>query len=302
VAGVADAVEPLSDPGYGDEDPFVLAHRAAAVLAARTGVDRFEVLVVLGTALGPVAGLLGAGPGAEAGQGIDLTTVPGFWPHTGPGHRALAHSVRLSGRPVLVVSGRLHLYEGRSPADVVHGVRAAVALGCTTVVLTNAAGGIRADLTPGTVALVSDHLNLTGRSPLEGIAADHPAGSPFVDLTDCWSPRLRALALQVAPGLPQGVYAQMPGPHLETPAEVRMLAGLGADLVGMSSVPEAVAARHLGAEVLGLSVVTNVAVGLADGPTDAAGFAAAAAAAVPEVAAVVRGVVARLDAPVAGSG
>jgi purine-nucleoside phosphorylase len=160
-----------------------------------------------------------------------------------------------------VFLGRVHLYEGLSPATVVHGVRTAVAAGCRTVVLTNAAGGIRTGLSVGEPVLISDHLNLTGRSPLAGPPPS--IGPRFTDLTGLYSPRLRALAREADPGLAEGVYAMMPGPHYETPAEITMLGRLGADLVGMSTVLEAIAARHLGAEVLGISLVTNLAAGLA---------------------------------------
>ncbi len=229
---------------------------AARELARRTGVDHHDVLVVLGTGLSPVAEWLGA-----ADPPIDLTTLPWF-PHlTGLGHRALAWSVELEGARLLVTAGRAHLYEGRTGAEVAHTVRTAFAAGCTTLLLTCAAGGIRPDLVPGQVVAVSDHLNLTGASPLLGVAADHHAGSPFVDLTDTWDTGLRQLARAADPTLAEGVYAQVPGPHLETPAEVRMLATLGADLVGMSMALEAIAGRHLGARVLGLAVVTNPAAG-----------------------------------------
>src|SRR5216683_1094998 len=162
---------------------------------------------------------------------------------------------------VAVVLGRVHLYEGLSPAAVVHGVRTAVSAGCRTVVLTNAAGGIRSGLSVGEPVLISDHLNLTGKSPLAGPPPS--AGQRFVDLTDLYSPRLRALAREADPSLAEGVYAMLPGPHYETPAEITMLSRLGADLVGMSTALEAIAARHLGAEVLGISLVTNLAAGLA---------------------------------------
>jgi purine-nucleoside phosphorylase len=173
-------------------------------------------------------------------------------------------SVDLDGRRVLVFLGRLHLYEGYPPAQVAHAVRTAVGAGCSTIILTNASGSLRPDLRTGSVALIADHLNLTGRSPL----AAHPTApglpSPFVDLVDAWSPRLRALAKSIHPTLPECVYAQLGGPHFETPAEIRMLRTLGADLVGMSSVMEAIAARQAAAEVLGLSLVTNLAAGLED--------------------------------------
>ena len=146
---------------------------------------------------------------------------------------------------------------------VVHGVRTAVAAGCRVVALTNAAGGIAPDYQVGQPVLVRDHLNLTGRSPLSGLGPPDGYPSRFTDLTDLYSARLRVLAREADPSLAEGVYAAMPGPHYETPAEIRMLATLGADLVGMSTVLEAIAARHLGAEVLAISLVTNPAAGLA---------------------------------------
>ena len=150
-----------------------------------------------------------------------------------------------------------------------HAVRAAVRAGCHTVVVTNAAGGLRAGMRVGQPVLIADHLNLTGRSPLSGAAAPEDLGlARFVDLTEAYSPRLRALAREVDPSLEEGVYAGLPGPHYETPAEVRMLRTLGADLVGMSTVHEVIAARHVGAQVLGLSLVTNLAAGLGAGHLD----------------------------------
>jgi len=159
---------------------------------------------------------------------------------------------------VVVLLGRTHAYEDRGLAAVVHGVRTAAATGCTVVVLTNAAGGLRSDYAVGQPVLIADHLNLTASSPL--------VGPQFVDLTDAYSPRLRALARQVDPGLAEGVYAQLPGPHYETPAEIAMLRTLGADLVGMSTVLETIAARAEGCEVLGLSLVTNLAAGMTGEP------------------------------------
>ena len=172
-------------------------------------------------------------------------------------------------RRVLVFLGRVHLYEGHSPAAVVHGVRTAIAAGCGTLILTNAAGGIKAGLRPGQPVLISDHLNLTARSPLAGLPPGGPDGRPlFTDLTDVYSARLRAAVRAQQPDLAEGVYAALTGPQYETPAEIRMLRSMGADLVGMSTVLEAIAARHLGAEVLGLSLVTNVAAGLSEQKLD----------------------------------
>ena len=234
-------------------DPFAVAAASADRLTALAGPH--DAAVVLGSGWTPAADAIGA-----ADTEIPLAELGGFPPSTVPGHAPTVRSVAAGPVRVLVFLGRVHLYEGLSPAAVVHGVRTAVAAGCRTVVLTNAAGGIRSGLSAGEPVLISDHLNLTGKSPLAG---PPPPGGRFVDLTDLYSPRLRALAREADPSLTEGVYAMMPGPHYETPAEITMLGRLGADLVGMSTGLEAIAARHLGAEVLGISLVTNLAAGLA---------------------------------------
>ncbi len=241
------------------------AGAAAAQIAARTGVATHEVAVVLGSGWAVAADGLG-----EVVADIPVTDLPGFAVPGVLGHVPTVRSVRTpEGRAVLVLLGRLHAYEGHSQAAVVHGVRAAILAGCRSVLLTNAAGGLRDDVSVGQAMLISDHLNLTGLSPLTGPAAPPElAPTRFVDLTDAWSPRLRALAKGADPTLLEGVYAGVAGPQYETPAEIRMLRGLGADLVGMSTVPEAIAARHLGAEVLGLSLVTNLAAGMGHGGLD----------------------------------
>jgi purine-nucleoside phosphorylase len=172
------------------------------------------------------------------------------------GHAGRIRSVAVGGRRVLAFLGRTHLYEGRGVEPVVHNVRVAAAAGCRVVVLTNACGGLRAGLSVGDAVLISDHLNLTWRSPL--------LGPRFVDLSDVYSARLRRLVREIDPSIAEGVYAMFPGPQYETPAEVRMAGVLGADLVGMSTVLEAVAARAEGCEVLGISLVTNLAAGLGD--------------------------------------
>jgi len=254
-----------------------------------TGAARHDVLVVLGTGLFSAAELLGA-----SGPPIDLTSLPWFARFTGPGHRPAAWSVELEGKRTLLVAGRLHLYEGRSPAEVVHPVRTAIAAGVEVVVLTASAGAVNPTYSPGDVVVIRDHLNMTGTSPLAGVALSGAASSRHTDMTDAWSSDLRKLALAVAP-LHEGVYAQMPGPQLETPAEIRMLSTLGADLVGMSTVPEAIAARHLGAEVLGIAVVTNAAARQATGPLDVDEVLRIATGAVPTVASVVRGTVRALE-------
>jgi purine-nucleoside phosphorylase len=215
-----------------------------------------------------------------------VTDLPGFLPPAVAGHAGRYRSLQVDGRRVLVLLGRTHLYEGRGTDPVVHGVRVAAAAGCRAVVLTNAAGGLREGLTVGQPVLVSDHLNLTARSPL--------VGARFVDLTDLYSSRLRALATAVDPGLESGVYAALPGPHYETPAEIHMLRGLGADLVGMSTALEAIAARAEGLEVLAVSLVTNLAAGMTGEPLDHAEVLAAGAASAERVGAVLRQVVSQL--------
>ena len=174
------------------------------------------------------------------------------------GHGGTIRSVRLGDRRLLIFLGRTHFYEGRGVASVVHGMRTAAAAGVGTVVLTNGCGGLDTSWTPGTPVLISDHINLTGTSPVEG--------ANFVDLTDLYSSRLRALCQEVDPTLDEGVYVQFPGPHYETPAEIAMVKAIGGTLVGMSTVLEAIAAREAGMEVLGISLVTNFAAGITGEP------------------------------------
>ncbi len=255
-------------------DPYLAARDSAARLADLTGQPRHDVAVVLGSGWAPAADALGSTV-AE----VPLDALGGFPLTTVGGHSAAVRSVRALDVRALVFLGRVHLYEGHDPATVVHGVRTAVAAGCQVVVLTNAAGGIREGYQVGQPVLIHDHLNLTGCSPLGG--PPPPGGYPprFTDLTDLYSARLRALAAAADAGLPEGVYAALPGPHYETPAEIRMLRTLGADLVGMSTVLEAIAARHLGAEVLATSLVSNLAAGLAPHGLDHAEVVAAGKAA-----------------------
>lgn len=245
------------------EDPYQLADRSAAALAERTGRPTHDVAVVLGSGWGPAADRIG-----PVATEVASTDLPGFPVPTVAGHGGALRSVDADGVAVLVFVGRVHRYEGNPIEAVVHGVRTAAAAGCRAIVLTNAAGSLRPEWPVGQPVLISDHLNLTGVSPLTGAEPPAPHGSRFCDLTEAWSPRLRALAREVEPGLPEGVYAGLNGPNYETPAEIRMLQTLGADLVGMSTVLEAIAARHVGLEVLGLSLATNLAAGLAPAPLD----------------------------------
>ncbi len=243
----------------GASDPYARAADAARALAERTGVERHDVAVVLGSGWRTAAEQLG-----EASCAFPAADLPGFHEPTVEGHGGELRSLDVDGRRVLVALGRVHAYEGHELADVVHGVRTAVLAGCGTVVLTNAAGGLGAGMSIGQPVLIADHLNLTGVSPLTGPPPDPAIGVRFPDMTDLYSARLRGMARQLEPTLAEGVYAGLNGPQYETPAEIRMLQTLGADLVGMSTVHEAVAAHHLGAEVLAVSLVTNLAAGLGD--------------------------------------
>lgn len=231
--------------------PAELAAEAAAALAERTGVDRHDVAIVLGSGWVPAVDVLGT-----ATADFAVTDLPGFLPPVVEGHAGRIRSLEVGGVRVLAFLGRTHLYEGRGVDPVVHGVRMAAAAGVRTVILTNACGGLAPGLSVGQPVLLRDHLNLTGRTPL--------VGPRFVDLSDVYAARLRGLVREADPDIVEGVYAQFPGPQYETPAEVRMAGILGADLVGMSTVLEAVAARAEGCEVLGLSLVTNLAAGLGD--------------------------------------
>jgi purine-nucleoside phosphorylase len=282
---------PTTSPGAPGAHPFEQARIAARELGRMTGADHHDVLVVLGTRLFSAAEPLGA-----TGPSIDLTSLPWFARFTGPGHRPEAWSVQLEGKRALVVAGRLHLYEGRSPAEVVHLVRTAIAAGVKTAVLTCAAGAVRSGYSLGELVAISDHLNLTGTSPLVGAVNGASHGARHAGMTDAWSPRLRALAHAVEP-IEEGVYAQTLGPQLETAAEIRMLAALGADLVGTSNVLEAIAARQLGTEVLGLAVVTNVAGGTpaAADAGDADAVERIVSESAPTVAKIVTGVLRALD-------
>jgi purine-nucleoside phosphorylase len=253
---------------------------AARAIAAAAGTDRHDVAVVLGSGWSDAAAALG-----EVRADLATADLPGFRPPVAPGHVGRVRSSVLAGRRVLAFQGRTHLFEGHGPAQVAHAVRVAAASGCHTIVLTNANGSLRGDWAPGTAVLISDHLNLTGRSPL--------VGADFVDLTDLYAADLRTLARAVDPGLVEGVYAMLPGPHYETQAEARMLRALGADVIGMSTVLEAIAARAVGLRVLGLSVVTAVEIG--GPPVDPAEVVRVATAAATRLGDTIARVVSRLD-------
>jgi len=242
-------------------NPYQLASRAADELRYMSGVNSYDVAVVLGSGWREGAEALG-----EPTSEVATSSLTGFVTPTVAGHEGQILSLKFAGRDVALVAGRVHLYEGNSAAQVVHPIRTVIAAGAKTIVLTNACGGIDPSKGPGTVVLIRDHINLTATSPMEGASPPEGYGSRFVDLTDLYSARLRALVRDAAPQLSEGVYAGFRGPHYETPAEVAMARTIGATLVGMSTVLEAIAARHLGTEVLGLSLVSNLAAGVSSGP------------------------------------
>jgi len=242
---------PLDDP---TTDPFETASIAAAEIAERTGVPHHDLALTLGSGWGRAADLIG-----ETTATIPAHEITGFSKPALEGHVGTLRSVLLAdGRRALVIGARTHYYEGHGVRRVVHSVRTAAATGATTMILTNGAGGIRETWKPGTPVLISDHINLTADSPLEG--------ATFIDLTDLYSARLRAIAKSVSPDLDEGVYVQFRGPHYETPAEVQMAKTIGGHIVGMSTALEAIAARQAGMEVLGLSLITNLAAGIQKTP------------------------------------
>lgn len=236
-------------------DPWALAEHDAAILTDRLGP--FDSAVVLGSGWADVGRALGTTVQEMAMQDLDGLPDPSV-----KGHGAKVSIVEVDARRVAVLAGRVHLYEGHSAHTVVHAVRCAVLAGCRRVLLTNAAGSLRPEVGIGTPVVITDQLNLSGANPLVGPPPPESAGSRFADLTGLYDPGLTEAALASDPGAVGGVYAGLLGGSFETPAEIRMLTTLGADVVGMSTVLEAIAARHLGASVFGVSLVTNLAAGL----------------------------------------
>jgi len=242
---------PLDDPAA---DPFAIAAQAAADIAEKTGVEHHDIALTLGSGWAKAADLIG-----ETTATIPATEITGFSKPALEGHVGTLRSVLLpSGKRALIIGARTHYYESHGVRRVVHSVRTAAATGASVMILTNGAGGIRETWTPGTPVLISDHINLTADSPLEG--------ATFVDLTDLYSLRLRNLAREIEPALDEGVYTQFRGPHYETPAEVQMAKAIGGHIVGMSTALEAIAARQAGMEILGMSLITNLAAGIQKTP------------------------------------
>jgi len=265
--------------------------------AHRPRLDALEAAVRARTDLVPRVGIvLGSGLGALADQLVDAVAIPfaelpGWPPASAPGHAGRLLLGRLEGIPVVLLQGRLHLYEGHPAGLVVEPVLLMGRLGAHIVVLTNSAGGLHLEWPAGTLMVVSDHLNLTGRNALVG-ANDEAVGPRFPDMVDAWNPRLRALLHRAGElegvALVEGVYAGLLGPNYETPAEIRTLQGLGADAVGMSTVLEAVAARWAGLRLCGVSLVTNPGAGLTGEPLSHEEVLAAAVEAGPRLARVLR--------------
>ena len=247
----ADAPNPLDDPRA---DPFAIAAEAAAQIAEKTGVASHDIALTLGSGWARAADLIG-----ETTAELAATEIVGFSRPALTGHVGTIRSILTpTGARALVIGARTHYYEGHGVRRVVHSVRTAAAAGARTMILTNGAGGIKEHWTPGTPVLIGDHLNLTADSPLEG--------ATFIDLTDLYSARLRDIARTIDPSLDEGVYVQFRGPHYETPAEVRMAKVMGGHIVGMSTALEAIAARQAGMEVLGMSLITNLAAGISPEP------------------------------------
>lgn len=263
----------LNHPG------FAAAADSAADIRARTGCEQIDLAIVLGSGWAQLAEDHRLGDTVAVLKATELAGAPPAGSIAG--HKGTLTLIRTAvDRHVLLIGARTHLYEGHGAVACAHWVRTAAALGCARLILTNGCGGLDPALGPGTPVLIRDHLNLTGTSPL--------VGPTFVDLSDVYSARLRKLARQQVPELTEGVYAQFPGPHYESPAEVRMAGIMGASLVGMSTALEAIAAAHLGMQTLGVSLVTNLAAGVSPTPLSHEEVMAAGAAAAPRLVELLR--------------
>jgi purine-nucleoside phosphorylase len=264
-----------------ENTPYQIAQLAADDIAIKSGKSKHDVLVVLGSGWTPAVDEL-----APSGVDISVDQITGFAPPSVEGHAGVLRSCEIKGSNVLLQIGRTHYYEGKGVDAVVHAVRSAAATGVKTIILTNAAGGLHLAWKPGTAVLISDHINLTGATPL--------VGPRFIDVSQVYSKRLRGIAKEIDAELPEGVYAQFHGPQYETPAEVKMAITLGADLVGMSTALEAIAAKEAGCEVLGISMVTNPGAGLTDALLNHEEVLAAGKAAAGEMGKLLRQVIEKL--------
>ncbi len=282
---------------------FERVQAAARAVSEQLELDTPTAAVVLGSGLGGVADRL------TDARRVAYASLPCFPETTVAGHPGRLVAGKISSGPaskagdktVLLLCGRVHGYEGYPPSEVGFGVRVVAALGVRTLIVSNASGAVDPAFSPGEIVAISDHINLTSGSPLTG-TNDERLGPRFVDMTDAYDPKLRALAMAAAPGaigrpLREAIYAGMAGPAYETPAEVRLLRTLGAGLVGMSTVHEVIAARHAGLSVLGLSLVANMAAGVTPGPLRHEDVTRAAAAGADALGRLIAAVVAGLDTP-----
>ncbi|MEF2977710.1 purine-nucleoside phosphorylase [Subtercola sp. YIM 133946] len=275
----SEATNPLDLP---DISPFEIAREAAGQIAEKSGIAKHDIALTLGSGWAKAADLIG-----ETVATIPATEIVGFSAPAVVGHVGSLRSVRLpNGTHALVIGARTHYYESHGVRRVVHSVRTAAAAGASVMILTNGAGGIRETWSPGQPVLISDHINLTADSPLEG--------ATFIDLTDLYSKRLRDVAKGVDASLDEGVYVQFRGPHYETPAEVQMAKTIGGHIVGMSTALEAIAAREAGMEVLGMSLITNLAAGISSTPLSHAEVIEAGRSAEPVISALLARIVAAL--------
>jgi purine-nucleoside phosphorylase len=262
--------------------PFEIAKQAADQIREATGIETHDIALTLGSGWAKAADLIG-----EEVASVPAKDIVGFSAPVVEGHVASIRSIKLpSGKYALVLGARTHFYEGHGVRRVVHGVRTAAATGAKTMILTNGCGGIKETWKPGTPVLISDHINLTASSPLEG--------PTFIDLTDLYSKRLRELARRVDASLDEGVYAQFTGPHYETPAEVQMVKHMGGHLVGMSTALEAIAARQAGMEILGFSLMTNLAAGIQKTPLSHAEVLEAGREAEPRISALLAAIIKKI--------
>ena len=274
--------ERLVKPRMTAEDPYDVAREAGTRIRERFDIAGLDSAFVLGSGWSAAADDLG-----ELIGSCQLADLPGFAAPTVLGHGGSLRVVRTAADTVAaVLTGRTHFYETRDVVQVVHGVRAVAAAGARTLVLTNGCGSLNTEWGPGTVVLIADHINLTGASPLRG--------ATFIDLSEAYSGRLRTLTRDLDPALPEGVYVQFGGPQFETPAEVRMAGVLGGHLVGMSTALETIAAREAGLEVLGISLVTNLAAGISPEPLNHAEVLQAGQEAAPRLRKLLAGVAAAL--------
>lgn len=263
-AGPDHRTHPTPDP---HRAPYYLAQEAAQALLERTGYSAFDAAIVLGSGWRPAADVITAtGPSEAGGAGalvedvveVPMAELPGFLPPTAEGHGGSIRAATIDGTRVLLLLGRTHAYEGHELWRCAHAVRTAAAAGVRSLVLTNAAGGLVEGMSVGEAVLIADHINFTAKTPL--------VGAMFVNMVDAYSPALRDRVRGLRPGIREAVYAMMPGPQYETPAEIHMLRTLGVGLVGMSTVYETIAAREAGVDVLGVSLVTNLAAGITGEP------------------------------------